>query len=64
MPDPTVGGDNAVNNDDTNKMDDSEVRMDLTDDLLHMVGIIGNSHKSSHYPSIYCDVYYLYRFWL
>lgn len=27
-------------------MDDSEVRMDLTDDLLHMVHIIGNSHES------------------
>ncbi|KAL8501875.1 hypothetical protein ACS0TY_021114 [Phlomoides rotata] len=37
VPDPTVSGDNAMNNDGTNKTDDSEVRMDLTDDLLHMV---------------------------
>ncbi|PIN09226.1 Leucine rich repeat protein [Handroanthus impetiginosus] len=37
LPESSVAGDNARINDDTFKMDDSEVRMDLTDDLLHMV---------------------------
>lgn len=37
MPNSTIGGDNAINNIDADKMDDMEVRMDLTDDLLHMV---------------------------
>lgn len=52
MPDPTIGGDSAMNNDDANKMDDLEVRMDLTDDLLHMVGTIRNSYESEHFLSI------------
>lgn len=37
LPDSTIGGDDAINDVDANKMDDMEVRMDLTDDLLHMV---------------------------
>ncbi|XP_057799893.1 F-box/LRR-repeat protein 15-like [Salvia miltiorrhiza] len=37
LPDSTIGGDDATNNIDANKMDNMEVRMDLTDDLLHMV---------------------------
>ncbi|PIN23995.1 Leucine rich repeat protein [Handroanthus impetiginosus] len=38
VPGPSVVGDDARNNNDTSKMCDSlEVRMDLTDDLLHLV---------------------------
>ncbi|KAK4487482.1 hypothetical protein RD792_005877 [Penstemon davidsonii] len=37
LPDTSVAGDNGRNDSDTSEMDDSEVRMDLTDDLLHMV---------------------------
>lgn len=37
LPKSTISGGNAINSDDSNKMDDMEVRMDLTDDLLHMV---------------------------
>lgn len=44
LPKSTISGGNAINSDDANKMDDMEVRMDLTDDLLHMVGIIKDSY--------------------
>ncbi|KAK4412694.1 F-box/LRR-repeat protein 15 [Sesamum alatum] len=37
LPDSSIVGGNASNYDDTLKIADSEVRMDLTDDLLHMV---------------------------
>ncbi|KAK6119596.1 hypothetical protein DH2020_046659 [Rehmannia glutinosa] len=37
LPDSGVAGENARSNDDALSVDDSEVRMDLTDDLLHMV---------------------------
>ncbi|KAL0330505.1 UNVERIFIED_CONTAM: F-box/LRR-repeat protein 15 [Sesamum radiatum] len=37
LPDSSITGGNARNHDDTLKIADSEVRMDLTDDLLHMV---------------------------
>lgn len=42
-------------------MDDLEVRMDLTDDLLHMVGIINDSYESELFLSILDDdAYSLY----
>ncbi|KAL0394229.1 UNVERIFIED_CONTAM: F-box/LRR-repeat protein 15 [Sesamum latifolium] len=37
LPDSSITGGNGKNHDDTLKIADSEVRMDLTDDLLHMV---------------------------
>ncbi|KAL0311817.1 UNVERIFIED_CONTAM: F-box/LRR-repeat protein 15 [Sesamum radiatum] len=37
LPDSSITGGNAKNHDDSLKIVDSEVRMDLTDDLLHMV---------------------------
>ncbi|KAK4490917.1 hypothetical protein RD792_001636 [Penstemon davidsonii] len=37
LPYSSVAGNNTKTDNDTSKMDDSEVRMDLTDDLLHMV---------------------------